>query len=62
MLTQEVLKRDVIEGEKADEARKKVNRAMNRYLKAKAAGANGGASAADVAGDQQASENGAPGN
>ena len=56
VLTQEVLKRDVIEGEKADEARKKVNRAMNRYLKAKAAGANGGASTADVAGDQQPSE------
>ncbi len=56
VLTQEVLKRDVIEGDKADEARKKVNRAMNRYLKAKAAGANGGASAADVAGDQQPSE------
>ena len=56
VLTQEVLKRDVIEGEKADEARKKVNRAMNRYLKAKAAGANGGASATDVAGDQQPSE------
>jgi hypothetical protein len=56
VLTQEVLKRDVIEGEKADEARKKVNRAMNRYLKAKAAGANGGASVADVAGNQQPSE------
>ena len=56
VLTQEVLKRDVIEGEKADEARKKVNRAMNRYLKAKAAGANGGVSLADVAGDQQPSE------
>src|SRR6185437_11511905 len=61
VLTQEVLKRDVIEGEKADEARRKVNRAMNRYLKAKAAGANGGASAADVAGDQQALEDGAHG-
>jgi hypothetical protein len=58
VLTHEVLKRDVIEGEKSDEARKKVNRAMNRYLKAKAASANGGASAADVAGDQQASEGG----
>lgn len=42
VLTQDVLKRDVIEGEKADEACKKVNRAMNRYLKAKAASANGG--------------------
>ena len=52
VLTQEVLKRDVIEGEKADEARKKVNRAMNRYLKAKAAGANGGASVAEVTCDQ----------
>lgn len=56
VLTQEVLKRDVIEGEKADEARKKVNRAMNRYLKAKAAGANGGASVAEVTSDQQPSE------
>jgi hypothetical protein len=44
VLTQEVLKRDVIEGEKADEARKKVNRAMNRILKTKAAAANGGTS------------------
>jgi hypothetical protein len=44
VLTQEVLKRDVIEGEKADEARKKVSRAMNRILKAKAATANGGTS------------------
>jgi hypothetical protein len=42
VLTQEVLKRDVIEGEKADEARKKVNRSINRILKAKAATANGG--------------------
>jgi hypothetical protein len=56
VLTQEVLKRDVIEGEKADEARKKVNRAMNRYLKAKAATANGGASVAEVTGDQPPSE------
>jgi len=44
VLTQEVLKRDVIEGEKADEARKKVNRAINRVLRAKAAGAAGGSS------------------
>lgn len=44
VLTQEVLKRDVIEGEKADEARKKVNRAINRILKTKAAAANGGTS------------------
>lgn len=58
VLTQEVLKRDVIEGEKADEARKKINRAMNRYLKAKAVGANGGASHVEVAGNQQPSENG----
>lgn len=58
VLTQEVLKRDVIEGEKADEARKKINRAMNRYLKAKAAGANGGTSSAEVTGDQRPSENG----
>ena len=42
VLTQEVLKRDVIESEKADEARKKVNRAINRILKTKAAAANGG--------------------
>ncbi len=44
VLVQEILKRDVIEGEKADEARKKVNRAINRILKAKAAIANGGIS------------------
>ena len=57
VLTQEVLKRDVIEGEKADEARKKVNRAMNRILKAKAATANGGTSSLpSVAGAPQNSE------
>jgi hypothetical protein len=37
VLVQEVLKRDAIDGEKADEARKKVARAANRALKAKAA-------------------------
>jgi hypothetical protein len=46
VLTQEVLKRDVIEGEKADEARKKINRAINRVLKAKAAVAAGNGIAA----------------
>jgi hypothetical protein len=46
VLTQEVLKRDVIEGEKADEARKKINRAINRVLKAKAAVAAGNGTAA----------------
>lgn len=39
VLLQEVLKRDVIEGDKADEARKKVTRAINKRLKAKAAAA-----------------------
>jgi hypothetical protein len=39
VLVQEVLKRDVIEGDKADEARKKVARAANKALKAKAAAA-----------------------
>jgi hypothetical protein len=39
VLVQEVLKRDVIEGDKADEARKKVARAANKVLKAKAAAA-----------------------
>jgi hypothetical protein len=52
VLTQEVLKRDVIEGEKADEARKKVNRAINRILKAKAATANGGTSSPPSAADE----------
>jgi len=36
VLTQEVLKRDVTEGEKADEAKKKLNRMMNRLDKLKA--------------------------
>jgi hypothetical protein len=36
MLLQDVLKREVVEGEKADEARKKISRAVNRQLKAKA--------------------------
>ena len=35
-LLQDVLKREVVEGEKADEARKKISRAVNRQLKAKA--------------------------
>jgi hypothetical protein len=39
VLVQEVLKRDAIEGEKADEARKKVVRAANRALKVRAAAA-----------------------
>lgn len=39
VLVQEVLKRDVIEGDKADEARKKVARAANKALKAKASAA-----------------------
>ena len=32
---QEVLKREVVEGEKADEARKKINRAASKQLRAK---------------------------
>lgn len=39
VLVQEVLKRDVIEGDKAEEARKKVSRAANRALKAKSVAA-----------------------
>jgi hypothetical protein len=41
VLTQEVLKRDVLEGDKADEAKRKVARAANRALRAKAASAAG---------------------
>jgi hypothetical protein len=37
VLMQEVLKREVVEGEKADEARKKVNKAANKPLRAKPA-------------------------
>lgn len=36
VLTQEVLKRDVVEGEKADEARKKINKVIAKSQKAKA--------------------------
>jgi len=57
VLTQEVLKRDVIEGDKADEARKKINRTMNRVLKAKATAANGAASGSS-ADSQQAGDEG----
>ncbi|MGO9711887.1 MAG: type I restriction enzyme HsdR N-terminal domain-containing protein [Polyangiaceae bacterium] len=35
VLTQNVIKRDVIEGEKADEARKQFNKAVNKAMKAK---------------------------
>ena len=34
---QDVLKREVVEGEKADEARKKVNRAANKPLRTRPA-------------------------
>lgn len=36
VLTKEVLKREVLEGEKADEARRKINRAANKALRARA--------------------------
>jgi hypothetical protein len=36
VLTQEVLKREVVEGEKADEARKKINKAIAKSQKSKA--------------------------
>jgi ribosomal protein L12E/L44/L45/RPP1/RPP2 len=36
VLTQEVLKREVVEGEKADEALKKINKAIAKAQKAKA--------------------------
>jgi hypothetical protein len=36
VLSAEVLKREVMEGEKADEARKKIARAANKALRAKA--------------------------
>jgi predicted type IV restriction endonuclease len=39
VLLQEVLKRDVLEGEKADDARRKVSRVANRTMKARAAAA-----------------------
>lgn len=32
---QEVLKREVVDGEKADEAKKKINKALNKYAKSK---------------------------
>ena len=60
VLTQDVLKRDVIEGDRADEARKKVNRSMNRYLKAKAAGANGAGVSGSSAADQDTAEDREP--
>jgi hypothetical protein len=51
VLVQEVLKRDVIEGDKADEARKKITRAANKALKAKAAAAGASkSSSADESG------------
>ena len=36
VLLEDVLKREVVEGEKADEARKKVSRAINRQMRARA--------------------------
>jgi hypothetical protein len=41
VLVTEVLKRDVLEGDKAEEARKKISRAAHRALRAKAVGASG---------------------
>ena len=37
---QEVLKREVVEGEKADEAKKKINKALNKFSKSKIAKKN----------------------
>ncbi len=42
VLQQEVLKREVVEGEKADEARKKISRAVNRQLRARTEKTAGG--------------------
>lgn len=55
VLVQEVLKRDAIEGDKADEARKKVARAANRALKAKSASAGTGDSGSADQSDNAAS-------
>ena len=55
VLSQEVIKRDVLEGERADDARKKVARAANRALRAKAVAATNGETEAEP---PQASEQG----
>jgi len=47
VLTQEVLKREVVEGEKAEEARRKVGRAANRPLRSKTGGRRDGDGADD---------------
>jgi hypothetical protein len=39
VLNAEVLKRDVLEGEKADDAKRKISRAAHKALRAKAASA-----------------------
>jgi hypothetical protein len=41
VLVQEVIKRDVLEGDKAEEARKKITRSASRALRARAAAAGG---------------------
>jgi hypothetical protein len=45
VLLQDVLKREVVEGDKAEEARKRINRAMAKAQKDKAATSNGDADA-----------------
>lgn len=41
VLTSDVMKREVLEGEKADEARKKISRSINKAVKVKAAKSDG---------------------
>ena len=48
VLTQEVLKRDVTEGEKAEEARRKISRSQGRMLRVRAKAAAAGADAVVV--------------
>jgi hypothetical protein len=66
-LVQEVLKREVVEGEKADEARKKVNKAASRLLRTRPAKNIGGSQAiatesseGDAEAEEQVEDTGSP--
>jgi predicted type IV restriction endonuclease len=52
VLTKEVLKRDVLEGDKADDARRKISRAANQPLRAKAKEADDAVPESTVSSDQ----------
>lgn len=56
VLTAEVIKREVMEGDKADEARRKISRAQNKAVKAKAERSAAGSTSPDSVASEPADE------